>query len=222
MRIARQTCYVRQGMAAWLLFCFVVVSWIPSSSYALPDTARAKKPASGKTVAKQPHERVEEIAQTLEYEQLRQPKSPPRTYSMSEGEINSYIVYKMKQQPVKGMKSLVLNLQDANHLTATALVDFDQVKLRNEGMMGSLFKKIMTGDHYLKMDGTLASGQHKGQFVVTRAELGGVVIPNSLVLAIIRHVGEKQHPPVDLTKPFELPYGIERVEISTGAVRVKT
>ncbi|MBI1748935.1 MAG: hypothetical protein HYR55_20470 [Acidobacteria bacterium] len=223
MEIVRKKNFLRLMVAAWLVLCYATLpSLIYNNGVGLRAAPQTKAVGANLLTGKAPHARVEEIAQTLEYEHLRHRKGPSKRYKMSELEINSYISYKMKQQPVKGMKSLVINLFESNQLTATALIDFDQVKLRNEGMMGTLFKKLMAGDHYLKMNGTLTSGQRKGSFIVSRAEMGGMVIPNSLVLAIIKHVGEKQHPPVDLTQPFELPLGIERVEISAGTLQVKT
>jgi hypothetical protein len=172
------------------------------------------------------HASVERTIQTLmelEKEKARTGRrAPTKEFMVSEPALNAYIASEMKAHPLKGVKSLVIQLRAPNQISGTALVDFNQIKISsNEGLLTLAAKTLLSGERHLTVEGTLTSHQYVGTFQITRAELDGMPLPPSLVTMIVKHIGEKQHPPVDITKPFTLPYGIESVEISNRSLKIK-
>jgi hypothetical protein len=181
-------------------------------------------------VAQQDHARVDQLVQALTHLNKQKAKDGKKDgksdtvkqFTVSARELNSYIAQEMKAHPPKGMKSLVVDLKEPNHVSATALLDFSQIKMPDNSFAAAAAKKLLSGDRYVKVEGTLDSQQNMGAFSIDRAEVAGMPLPTSLVTMLVKRIGEKQHPPVDITKPFNLPYGIERLEISNGAIKIKS
>lgn len=170
-------------------------------------------------------QKVEKIIQTIidldaKRDKTKPSKSSPQTFTVTEKELNAYINYRLKVEEQKTIKSMVVNLNDRNAIFVTSLVDFNQIKVPADS--GAAFvMRLLSGTQTVKVNGTLNTSRGKGTFQLDRAELNGMSLPPALVNRLIKMFGEKQTPPFDPTKPFDLPYGVQEVEIHKGYAKIK-
>ena len=101
-------------------------------------------------------------------------------------------------------------------------IDFDQVEVKGDSMSAQLFKIFLRGKQTIEVEGRLKTEKGRGTYQVERATLNGMPLPASLVNAILSTVGRRQDPPFDPTEPFDLPYGVQTIEVQEQKTILKT
>ncbi|MBI4482281.1 MAG: hypothetical protein HY652_05260 [Acidobacteria bacterium] len=148
------------------------------------------------------------------------PKSPKQTLQkpvrVTHDEINSYLALRMKGQIHPALRELQVKLQGAQAFSSQAVIDFDQIDVSNQGKVAELFVTLLSGVHTLYLEGTVEAQEGTGRVQITHARLDDVPLPSRLVRLIIRELGKKHDPPLDITEPFPLPNGIESIAIHPG------
>ena len=142
-----------------------------------------------------------------------------QTTKFSENEINSYLALDLSSQYHPCLKSLVMKFEE-NRLKATATIDFDRLGKSSTKMLPKLINLLFSGVHTLAADGQLVAKDGKAYFKLDEALFDGSDLPKPLVEAIISAVGRKQNPPFDPLKPSEMPYEINKVDVSSGYIIV--
>jgi hypothetical protein len=142
-----------------------------------------------------------------------------QTTRLSEAEINSYLAIVLSPQYHPSLKSILLKFDEAR-IQGTASIDFDRLQFHSTQFLNSLFRKILTGVHTLKVRGNLVSNAGKTYFNLEDARFDDITPPNLLVSEIISAVGRKQNPPFDPMQPSVLPYRIQKVEVHSGYVTI--
>ena len=64
------------------------------------------------------------------------------------------------------------------------------------------------------------SAKGKGYVKVLSLKINGITVPESLVSQILRYLGENQRPPMDFSRLFPLPYGIQKFEVQKDKLAV--
>ena len=149
-------------------------------------------------------------------EQLKNPKheAVQETFILTQDEVNAWASVTMGSKKRLGVQSLVLDLRDGGQFQAKTRINMDEVELEDLGIQ--LFQALLSGDQEFIVAGKLTCSEGRGTATVQQAHINDVAIPAFLVDAVIRYLTQNQPPHVDLTKPFELPFGIQDIRIVEG------
>lgn len=142
----------------------------------------------------------------------------PRRYQISEDELNAYLIRKLRERPPRGVEDVKVQLREGSFLTRLE-VDLDKVQIP-EGAGSSLLLAFLSGRQNLEILGRLQGEGGRATYTIEEARLNSYSLPVSIVRSILRSAAKKQDPPFDPTEPFNLPYGIQRLEVRTGKVTV--
>jgi hypothetical protein len=142
-----------------------------------------------------------------------------QTTRLSETEVNSYLAIVLSPLYHPSLRSILLKF-DEGRLQGTVSIDFDRLEFHSTQFLNSLFRKMLTGVHTLKVRGNLVSNAGKAYFKLEDARFDDMTLPNLLVSEIISAVGRKQNPPFDPMQPSALPYRIQKVEVHPGYIRI--
>ncbi len=143
-----------------------------------------------------------------------------RTYTITEPELNRYLAHQIAAERPPGIKSASVSLGDNNRVAATLLINMDELKSEGESFTLKIARLVMSGEQKVDVAGSLQSNGGKGTFSLERVAINGTALPSFLAAEVARAVGKRQKPPVDITRPFDLPHNIEKVEISRGQLKI--
>lgn len=142
--------------------------------------------------------------------QIREGKANGRI-ELTEADLNAWVQVAVASKERLGVKKVEVDLRGMNRVRATALVNMDDVKL--EGFTFRVFRTLLSGEQTLVTDGKLQITNRKATYEVESASMNGVTVPAWLASSVISYLSSKQPPHVDVTEPFDLPYGIRDVQL---------
>ena len=149
-------------------------------------------------------------------------KHPPEKVArLSEGDVNAYMQQAIKNKSRFGVKSVYIKLLAPNYVSATTTIDFDKVKVDDQSFAVRMVRALLSGEKQIYVEGFLNSKDGKGQFALQKAYFGSVRLPVYFIDKVINYLGRRQNPPLDTSKPAELPYGLKKVEISPGSITLR-
>ncbi|MBI4369035.1 MAG: hypothetical protein HY547_02280 [Elusimicrobia bacterium] len=108
-------------------------------------------------------------------------------------------------------------------LNVVARVEWSEIFKRSgaESPTAKLLSKL--GAVTSAIDAKLESGSAKGKAYarILEVKINGISLPDALIQRLIQYLGEKQKPPMDFSRLFPLPYGIQKIEIHKGGVTIR-
>ncbi len=185
-----------------------------SSTALLPVRSSADSPEAAA-------KRVEDVLTELETREKANHRES-RTYVLAEPDMNAYLASEIAKRERKDVERLVVKMNDQNRFVTSLTVNLDKVDVKTDSMTGAIFRAFLRGTQTIELDGKLTTEKGKGTYEVQSASMNGVPLPSTLVNAIISAVGKQQDPPFDPTEPFDLPYKIQTIEVSSGKTTIKT
>ena len=145
---------------------------------------------------------------------------PSRTYHLTEADLNAFLLQRLSEQPQAGVDSVSLRLSQGK-LVALVQVDMDKLQVETD-LTTKLFLALLNGKQNLELEGQLQVENGRGQYTLQRTELNDTEVPPAVVSAVLSALGRRHNPPFDPTKPFDLPYGIQAVDIQVGLAVIQT
>ena len=139
---------------------------------------------------------------------------------ITESELNSYLSYLVEQENIAGLETLFVRLRPG-FFDAFAIINVDNMPQedRNIGTQ-LLMQTLLAGKQYISTEGSLSAANGRGQYTLTSARIGQVDIAPGIVNTLIALIGRKLNPPFDLTRPFRLPYGVQKAEVGQGYMEI--
>jgi hypothetical protein len=129
---------------------------------------------------------------------------------ISEAELESYVmVYLRKDIPIQ-IESV------RAHLTPGVVAADTRLTIPPGTTGNTLVDALVTGTHNLLISGKLTASKGEGKFDLQTVTVDGIPVPSILVDALIRKYAKPKYPDVDLKEPFDLPYGIQSIDIGQG------
>ena len=140
------------------------------------------------------------------------PKSARRT-SVTEGELNSWFVYRAPSLLPVGVKDPIVTVVGNGKLVGVVTVDLDDVGKSKSGAWN-----VLGGRVPISLSGVLRTKDGRGQFDLQSASLSGVPVPKFLVQEIVSHYTRDEDRPngIRLDDPFDLPASIKQIDIGQG------
>ena len=136
-------------------------------------------------------------------------------FVLTEEELTDFAEVAIQSKERVGVKKLQFDLREGG-FSVKALINMDDVQLT--GISFRLFKAVLSGTQTLEAEGKLTTQDGKGIFEVESARLNDISVPAWLVNAIISYLGKKQPPHIDVTEPFDWPYGIREIKLMPDKV----
>jgi hypothetical protein len=154
--------------------------------------------------------------QQIEKKQVK----PGSRVSFTAREVNSYLEEDLMKLAPPGFRRPAAQLQGNNTASGTALIDF--VKLRSaRGQAPSwIVRKLLEGEHEVTVTAKLVSGGGKMTINLQSVEIAGIPISGGVLDFLIRNYLVPNYPDAKVGKPFELKYGIDRIDVQPGVAHV--
>ena len=141
----------------------------------------------------------------------------PRRTTVTEGELNSWFVYRSQPLLPVGVKDPQVTVIGNGKLLGVVTVDLDEVR-KSKSSDGSGAWKLLGGRLPITLSGVLRTKDGRGQFDLQSASLSGVPLPKFLLQEIVAHYTRTEgHPQgIRLDDPFALPSGITQIDVGQG------
>ena len=141
------------------------------------------------------------------------PPKPTRRTTVTEGEVNSWFVYRAQPLLPAGVKDPRVTAVGNGKMLGVVTVDLDDIAKSRAGVL-----KLLGGTLPISLSGVLRSQGGRGQFDLQSAEISGVPVPKFLVQEIVTHYTRAEDRPngIRLDDPFTLPAGIKQIDVGPG------
>jgi hypothetical protein len=133
---------------------------------------------------------------------------------LSEGELESYVVYSLKDDIPAQIDMIDVQLgQD------TVGAD-TQITFKSNATGNPVYDALVGGTHNLFVKGKIVGHEGRGKFDLQEVQVDGIPVPNVLIQALIKRYVKPQHPEVDLNEPFDLPWNIQELKLEPAKATV--
>jgi hypothetical protein len=146
------------------------------------------------------------------------PSTVARRITVTESEVNSYLVYEARDQIPVGVVDPSITVIGPGRLSARAVVDLDAV--RKQKAPTSLLDPMnyLMGRLAVTAVGTLKTANGVGRIELESSSVGSVPIPKILLQEIVSYYSRSAEKPagISLDDPFPLPARIREIQVDRG------
>jgi hypothetical protein len=150
--------------------------------------------------------------------QADKPAKQPRKTTVTEGEVNSYIVYEARDQVPTGVVDPYITIVGSGRVTGRAVVDLDAVrKQKNPTSLLDPMNYLM-GRLPVTATGVLRTTNGVGRFELESAAVSRIPVPKLFLQEIVSYYSRTAQNPagINLDDPFELPARIREIQVERG------
>jgi len=133
---------------------------------------------------------------------------------ISEPELESYVLVALKEDIPVRIESMRVRL------TPGAIAADTRLTIPPGGTGNALVDALVDGTHNLYVKGKLIGAKGEGKFDLQDVRVDGIPVPNILVDTLIKRYAKPKYPDVDLKEPFDLPWGIDAIDIGQGKATI--
>ena len=146
------------------------------------------------------------------------PSKQGRRTTVTEGEVNSYLVYDAKPQLPAGVVEPAVTILGTGRLAGRAVVDLDAVRHARASQSWFDPTNYLTGRLPVSATGRLKTSNGIGRFELESASVGGVPVPKLLLQEIVSYYTRTPEKPsgIGLDDPFALPARIREIQVERG------
>ena len=146
------------------------------------------------------------------------PSKIARRITITENEVNSYLVYEARDQIPVGVVDPSITVIGPGRLSARAVVDLDAV--RKQKAPTSLLDPMnyLMGRLAVTAVGTLRTANGVGRIDLESSSVGSIPIPKVLLQEIVSYYSRSAEKPggIGLDDPFPLPSRIREIQVERG------
>ena len=145
-------------------------------------------------------------------------KKPRESVTVTEGEVNSYIVYEAREQLPTGVVDPYVTILGSGRVSGRAIVDLDAVrKQKNPTSLLDPMNYLM-GKLPVTATGVLKTSDGVGRFELESAAISRVPVPKILLQEIVSYYSRTAENPagISLDDPFALPARIREIQVQRG------
>jgi hypothetical protein len=146
------------------------------------------------------------------------PAKQGRRTTITENEVNSYLVYDAREQLPAGVVEPSLTIVGTGRLAGRAVVDLDAVRKAKASASILDPTNYLTGRLPVTATGVLTTNNGIGRFQLESATVGGVPVPKILLQEIVSYYSRTPDNPsgIGLDDPFALPARIREIQVERG------
>lgn len=138
--------------------------------------------------------------------------------TVTENEVNSYLVYDAKDQIPAGVVEPSVTIIGTGRLSGRAVVDLDAVRKAKASASILDPTNYLTGRLPVTAIGVLTTQNGTGRFQLESASVGGIPVPKILLQEIVSYYSRTPEKPagIGLDDPFALPSRIREIQVERG------
>ena len=129
---------------------------------------------------------------------------------ISEIELESYMLFKLKEDIPARMDSFDVQLEPGTVAAQT------QLTFTSDATGNPIIDAVVGGTHDLFVKGSLRGSQGRGKFDLLEVHVDGIPVPMILMQTLFDKYVKPKYPDADLKEPFDLPWGIEELSLERG------
>ena len=141
-----------------------------------------------------------------------------RRTALNESELNSWFAYHAQPLIPRGVAEPKISIIGQGKVGAQAIVDLDAVA-KQKATGGVLDPWSYVGGRMpVAVTGVLHTKDGIGRFQLESAEVSGVPVPKAVLQELVAYYSRSENHPngINMDDPFELPAGINRIEVGQG------
>ena len=150
---------------------------------------------------------------SVEYSPER--RASQESFTVSDVEMESFVLYWMVDEIPPRVESIDVTVEDGLISTDAELTLDEEHSSGNAVVDG-----LLGGTHRLRIGGALKGQDGMGEFELREVRLDGIRIPLFLVDLIVAGFVTPRYPEVDLDEPFDLPWGIDEIQLTSGLATI--
>jgi len=135
--------------------------------------------------------------------------------TVSDVEMESFVLYWMADEIPPRVESIDVTVEDGL-ISTDAELTLDEDNSSGNAVVDSL----LGGTHRLRIGGALKGQDGKGEFELREVWIDGFRIPLFVVDLIVVGFVTPRYPEVDLDEPFDLPWGIDEIQLTSGLATI--
>jgi hypothetical protein len=136
------------------------------------------------------------------------------TIEVSEAELESYVLYSMRDQIPAKVDSIDVQLTPGTVAADTKLT------FPSDSTGNPLVDVVVAGTHTFYLKGKLAASEGRGRFELQEVKVDGIPVPLVLIETLVDKYVKPKYPEVDLKEPFPMPWGMESLTIGMGKATI--
>ena len=133
---------------------------------------------------------------------------------VTEAELESYVVYSLREKIPVQMDSIDVQL------TPGAVAADTQMTFNSNTTGNPMVDALVGGTHNLFVKGRLSGYQGRGKFDLEEVRVDGIPVPKVLINSLFDRYVKPKYPEADLKEPFDLPWGIQSIDIQSQKARI--
>lgn len=131
-----------------------------------------------------------------------------------EPELEAYVQTSMKKDiPVK-LESIRV------HLTPGSIAADARLTIPPGSTGNMLVDALVSGTHNMFIKGKLVGSRRVGKFDLQEVAVDGLPVPSILIDALLKRFVKPRYPNVDLKEPFDLPWGIDAIDVAQSKAKI--
>jgi hypothetical protein len=131
-----------------------------------------------------------------------------------EPELEAYVQTSMKKDIPVQLESIKVRLTPGTVAADARLT----IPPGSTGNM--LVDAIIGGTHNLLIKGKLTASRRIGKFDLQDLTVDGIPVPNILIDVLLKKYVKPKYPNVDLKEPFDLPWGIDAIQVMQSKAKI--
>jgi hypothetical protein len=150
--------------------------------------------------------------------QSERPSKQQRRTTITENEVNAYLVYDAHEQLPAGVVEPSVTILGTGRLSGRAVVDLDAVRRAKASASILDPTNYLIGRLPVTATGVLTTSNGMGRFQLESATVGGVPVPKILLQEIVSYYSRTPDKPagIGLDDPFALPARIREIQVERG------
>lgn len=146
------------------------------------------------------------------------PAKAARRTTLTESEVNSYLVYEAREQIPAGVVEPSIAAVGSGRLSGRAIVDLDAVRKRKAPTSLLDPMNYLMGRLAVTAVGTLKTANGVGRFELESSSVGSIPVPKILLQEIVSYYSRTPEKPggIGLDDPFPLPSRIREIQVERG------
>jgi hypothetical protein len=134
-------------------------------------------------------------------------------------ELTAYAQREVRKVVPEGVRQPRVQLGDGE-ATAFAYLDFPKLRRSTGKPLGWLMARLLAGERPVRVKARVLSSGGQARVDLERVEIGGLAVGGAALEFLIGNFVLPYYPDAMIGRPFELAYGIERLEVRPTEVRV--
>ena len=175
----------------------------------------AAEPVSAQEAVSERSARVlQEKIDAIQTAETNKSRQGSETLEVSEVELESYVMYKMRDVIPARVDSIDVQL------TPGVVAADTKLTFPSDSTGNPLVDVIVAGTHTFYLKGKLAASDSRGRFELQEVKVDGIPVPLVLIETLVEKYVKPKYPEVDLKEPFPMPWGMESLTITTGKATI--